>query len=197
VVVFARQFYTLRLEQIFKSILSSSHVKQLHREGNLVKHGYPIILLFMFSFSLALFMFQLLRELYPHSFYFSVGQGFLLVLGATVAYFIGKFLTIWYLGVLFQTKQDTYRYLTDQFLFQISASFVLLPLLILYIYSGYQFFVLVAIIVLSLLWIYRLQRAFVIGLACTNFSRSYLFLYLCTLEVLPLLILFKLGFQFV
>jgi len=197
VIVFARQSYTMRLRQIFVATINPKQVKQLQREGNILNQGFPVILLFLFVFTITLFAFITINQYFLNSFYFSSGEGFLILFGVVSFYHLLKFTAIWFSGALFETQRVSIRYLLDHFLFHISEGILLFPLLILFVYSGMLLFLYIALTVLLLLWVYRLQRAIIIGLACTNFSRSYLFLYLCTLEVLPIFLLYKLSGQFI
>ncbi len=197
VVIFVLHSYTRRFSQIFSATFSIKQVKFLQREGDLLKQSFPIMLLLLYAFVLSFFAYIVINQYYPNSFYFSLGEGLLILWGTIILFYLGKFLSIWFLSILFETRQLSARYMLDSYLFHISEGLILLPLLILFIYSGIQIFHYVAIIVLIALWALRLQRAYVIGLACTNFSRSYLFLYLCTLEVLPFFLLYKLGLEFV
>jgi hypothetical protein len=196
VIVFARLSYTFRMRQIITTTINPKQVKYLLREGNLLKQGFPVILLLLYFFTISLFAFIAINQYLPESFYFSVGEGFLILYGVVVLFHLLKFVSIWFLGFMFNTRKVSLRYLLDHYLFHISEGFILFPLLILFVYSDLQLFMYAAIIVLLLLWLYRLQRAIVIGLACANFSPSYLFLYLCTLEVMPFFLIYKLGLQF-
>lgn len=197
IVIFARQSYTLRFRQIFVASIKPKHVKYLQREGNILKQNFPAILLLLYAFVISLFAFLAINKYYPGSFYFSLGEGFLLLYGAVILYHLLKFISIKIFGILFDTHTISTLYLLDHFLFHISSGIILFPLIILFIYSGLQLFLYIAVATLVTLWVYRLQRAVTIGLSCANYSRSYLFLYLCMLEVMPVFILYKLILQFV
>ena len=197
IIIFARQSYTLRLRQIFIATLKPKQVKQLQREGNLLKQSFPALLLLLYAFVVSLFAFLAVNQYFPESFYFSLGEGFLLLYGSVVLYHLLKFVAIKFIGILFETRSVSTRYLLDHFLFHISEGFALFPLVILFVYSEIQLFLYIALIMLVALWVFRLLRAISIGLECSNYSRSYLFLYLCTLEVLPIVLLYKLSIQFV
>lgn len=197
VILFTRQSYTYRLNQIFVSTFSQQHVKQFQREGNILKQGFPVLLMFLYAFTISLFAYRAINLLYPNSFYFYLGEGFLLLAGVVVLFHFAKFIIIWLIGFMFETGQISFRYLLEHYIFHISEGIILFPILILYVYSGVHLFIYIAAIVLLALWIYRLLRAVIVGLECTNFSRYYLLLYLCTLEVLPVFILYKLAVQFV
>lgn len=197
VVVFTRQSYTFRLTQIFTATFNQKQAKQIQREGNILKQGYPVLLMLLYVFTISLFAFQAINFQVPNAYNFSMGQVFLILFGVIVLFYLGKFISIWFLGLLFETRQISYHYLLDHYLFYISEGIILFPLLVLYIYSGMQFFIYASAAVLIILWAFRLLRAIINGLDCTNFSRSYLFLYLCSLELLPIFLLYKLSLQFI
>jgi len=197
IIIFARQSYTFRLRQIFAATFKPKQVKLLRREGNFLKQSFPILLLLLFAFVISLFAFLIINKQHPDSFYFAFGEGFLLLYGLLILFFLLKFLLIKILGILFDTQSLSSLYLLDHFLFYISEGILLFPVLILLVYSGLQIFLYLAVILLVTLWLFRLQRAFVLGLGCTNYSLHYLFLYLCTLEVMPIILIYKLSVQFV
>lgn len=197
VLVFARQSFSIRLRQIVVATINTKQVKQLQREGNLLKQGYPVLLMLLYAFSISLFAFIYINQKLPNSFYFSQSEGFFLLFGIVISFHFLKFLIIWIFGILFETLDLTVRYLIDHYIFYISEGLILFPFLILFIYSGLIVFLYAAMAMLIILWLFRLQRAIVIGIGGINFSRSYLFLYLCTLEVLPILMLYKLSLQFI
>lgn len=196
IIIFAKQSYTYRLRQIIWATLKPKQVKLLQREGNLLKQSFPILLLLLFGFVISLFAFLIIHQRKPGSFYFSSGEGFLLLYGLVILYHLLKFAVIKFTGILFETQSISTLYLLDHFLFYITEGIVLFPVLILYVYSGFAMFLYIAVILLVALLLFRLKRAFVLGLDCTNYSLHYLFLYLCTLEVMPIFLLYKLSVQF-
>ena len=197
VIVFARQSFSLRLRQIFIATFKPKQVKQLQREGNLLSQGFSIILMILFAFTVSLFTFIAISREFPDSAYFSMGEGFLILFGAVIAFHLLKFISIHFLGVLFETQKSSFKYLLDHFIFLISQGLILFPILILFVFSELSLFLYAGMLVFFSLWLFRIERAIVIGLSNTNFSPFYLFLYLCTLEVMPFLLLYKLGLQFV
>ncbi len=196
ILILARHFYWAQLQQIFRVTL---HLKsnKAQRESNRQNQGFPLLLLILYYFSLAVFVFLMINTYFPNTFYFSLGSGFLILLSILISLYLIKFIVIWFLGILFETKSVSQAYLSDYYLFQVSEGILLFPLLILFVYSELQIFLYLVVLLHVSLWIYRLFRAIIIGLGCTNFSRSYLFLYLCTLEVVPFIFLYKLMSQFI
>jgi hypothetical protein len=190
-VVFTKKSYFLRLQHILRNAFDLKHIKQIQREGSLLFQGFPLLLMFLNIFNLSFFAFTLLNDYVPGTISPTYFKGFLLVYGLIFLFQLGKILTIWFSGLLFKTSAVSSRYILDHYVFYITEGILLFPLLILYQYSGINLFLFSALVLLTALWLYRLLRSVIIGLGCTNFSPSYLFLYLCTLEVFPFLLLYK------
>jgi hypothetical protein len=66
-----------------------------------------------------------------------------------------------------------------------------LPFFIFTVYHKYIIFICDCMIIFALCFIFRLVRGFLIGISMTKFSWLFLFVYLCSLEILPLVILMK------
>ncbi|HAG15671.1 MAG TPA: hypothetical protein DCG69_03980 [Bacteroidales bacterium] len=193
IILITRLNYTFKLRQLLAASFNLQHLKQFHREGNILKQGYPVLLIALYLFTISMFGLKAIDPYLPKSFHFSFLEKFFLFFGGVFSVYFLKFSAIWFLGKLFDTAVVTKQYLLDHYLFQITEGLILFPLLILYVYSSIQIILFAAIAVLLMLWAYRLMRAVRIGFGCTNFSWSYLFLYLCTLEVLPLFFVYKLS----
>jgi hypothetical protein len=68
---------------------------------------------------------------------------------------------------------------------------VLLIFTVLIIYINIPFIYITAIVIVALIFVIRFFRGFLIGMALTKFSYLLLFVYLCSLEILPLLVVVK------
>ncbi len=120
-------------------------------------------------------------------------QYFAFVFGAVLLYFFGKKLIYTVLGLLFETQNETREYLFNMDNFNRSLSIVLLPIVVLVAYAPLQtplFIALSGIVILCIFNLMLLRRGIIILLK-KQFSLYYLFLYLCTLEILPLLLIYK------
>jgi hypothetical protein len=71
----------------------------------------------------------------------------------------------------------------------------LVPVLVLFVFSGYlplDWLLTMAIILAAFAYLYRIIRGILISLTSSSVSFTYLFLYLCALEIAPLFIAIKL-----
>lgn len=105
--------------------------------------------------------------------------------------FVFKKLVEYLIAVVFNTQKAFKAYLMDH-LFLLGVSSVLqLIFIVFYTYSQEAIFLWSAYAVLIIFFIYRLTRSFIIGFRLTAFYKSYLFLYLCSLEILPIIWIIK------
>jgi len=104
----------------------------------------------------------------------------------TVKYLFEKIISI-----IFGAQKNFNVYFADHLFMLGVSSFIQTPLLVFYFYSKVDFFLWVSLSVLIFLWLFRLLRGFVIGFNQTTFYKSYIFLYLCSLEILPVIVAYK------
>jgi hypothetical protein len=89
---------------------------------------------------------------------------------------------------------ETNEYLRNIFLFNKIFGLIVFPLLVAHPFIDIKFrfiFIYAGIIIFVLLFILRIFRGIVISVK-NKFSIFYIILYLCTLEILPVLIFYKL-----
>jgi hypothetical protein len=98
-------------------------------------------------------------------------------------------------GFIFQNEKEAGEYATTLFLFCNILGIFLLPVVI-----GVAFvkqvppvtFIYFGMFIYALFIVIRLLRGIIIGVNSIRVSKFYLFLYLCTLEILPFVIMSKL-----
>lgn len=105
--------------------------------------------------------------------------------------FLIKFLIESLISMVFGTKKMFKKYHNDNIYMLGISSLMQLPFLGAFIYNGNEVFLWLSLLIISILWSVHLFRSFVIGLKETNFSNLYIILYLCSLEILPLLMAYK------
>jgi hypothetical protein len=183
-----------RLNQIVKGLYVGRYANQLAREEVSIGNRVVIFLSALFVFTLTLFLYQ-------SASYFGflpgnnvVGTFFITVLLIFSIYGI-KLLTIRAVGFVFEIQKEIREYTISVFLFCNALGLFLLPVVIclaflkqvnpsVFIYSG--------ITIITVFLLTRLARGLIIGFNSTRVSKFYLFLYLCTLEIVPIVIMVKL-----
>ncbi len=188
---YIRFIFRKRLNQIFKSFLSERFVNQLNREGNLFSERISIPLFINYLLVFPLFFYMINKNLYP----FIINAGIKLYIEIILFIFlmyISKIIFIRFTGFIFNTGKEATEHLLIIFIFNQIIGLILLPLLVFIIYSDFNPWLFYASIVFVLfVYIFRIFRIAFFGLSNSRFSKFYLFLYLCTVEILPLSILAK------
>lgn len=183
--------YPKRFRQIFHAAAQPYYVNQLEREGDLLGERISIGLGFIYYATVSLFAYELFLEfsdipfnLNNYSFTGIVFVGF--VLFEFLKSWVGKIL-----GSIFNTGEPTRSYQLNTLIFNHVQATLIFPFVILALFWESHFFLIISIIISSVIIVYRLYRGILTGLANKRYNLFYLFLYLCTLEILPFLLLFK------
>ncbi len=181
-----------RLQQVFRSVALPYYVNQLEREGDLLSERMSLALLFVYNSSLALLLYKL-AIIYSPGLLINV-HGFFLFLGIFAIFIVLsliKAVVVTFIGNVFKTTRSAHDYLVNNMIFNIVTGLLLFPAVIFCIYIDEPVYLWIAGFIVVILLVYRFIRSFMIGLSNTRYSIFYLFLYLCTLEILPLLLLLK------
>ena len=116
------------------------------------------------------------------------------------ALYLFKFLFLWFSGWLFSQRDAIGNYSFIVFLTNKVMGVFLIPAILLLAFSPISvqdFAYNSALIVISILFVYRYLISFSIVRASLKVSAFHFFLYLCTCEVLPMLVLYKLTMDFI
>lgn len=183
-----------RLNQIIRAFYVGRYASQLSRDevtfGNRVSIFLSVLFIIIFTVFLnqvnAYFGFyDVPRGPLP---YIKTGTALILIYGI-------KILLIRLLGVVFLRKKEASEYLLALMLFGCTLGLFLMPVVIGLAFARQadpRLFIITGLgLTLSFLLI-RTVREVVIGLNSARVSGFYLFLYLCTLEILPFVVLVKL-----
>lgn len=92
---------------------------------------------------------------------------------------------------IFKTGPLAREYRTNTFFFNTIAAVVLIPLLFFSVLDNGANLLLIALSAVFLLFIFRIIRALLISLDVQKYSLYQIFLYLCALEILPILVIIK------
>jgi hypothetical protein len=187
-----RYYHEKRLRLFGSSILKRSAAIQLIRESPIYSHRSFFPMLLIYIISVTLLIFQSVEITSPGS---TEGIKTLLVflefLGIYVAFSLLKILIIWLISVTFKNKETAKEYIQNILIYNLVTGILLLPLLLLITYTYHELFLYVSGGLILIMIFLRFIRGVAIGLSDSKFSLFHLFLYLCTLEILPLLVAAK------
>jgi hypothetical protein len=187
ILTMTRYYHEKRLKLFGSSIFKRSAALQLIRESPVYSHRSFFPLLSIFIISATLLIYETAEVFSPGS---TEGIKTLLVfaefLGIYIAYSLLKILVIWLISVTFKNIETAKEYIQNILIYNLVLGILLLPLLLLIIYTYHELFLYMAAGLAIILVGLRFIRGIVIGLSDSKFSLFHLFLYLCTLEILPL-----------
>jgi len=182
-----------RLTQIIKGFYINRYANQLAREEIMLGNRVSVFLGVLFVFTIALFTIQV-NEYYG----LFTGNTFtlfvIIALGIAFIYSI-KLIIIRILGHLFKMAKEANEYRMSIFLFGNVLGLFMFPVVICLAFvkqASPELFIYIGFSVILVFLFMRLIRGLVIGLNSQRVSKFYLFLYLCTLEILPFVIAVKL-----
>ena len=165
---------------------------QISKEDNVLTSWPYIFLYIIFSFSLGLFLVIYFSAKDDHLFLSM--ENFAKVSITISVLFVAKLLLLRIISVIFQIKRLAKSYITVLYLVYFNSMLILLPILILSVFLPFvyiDYLMIVFAVVVILLFGYRMIRTAFGLLGNLKFSIFYLILYLCALEIAPILILVK------
>lgn len=190
-----RFFYYRIFRQLYTAFYNLTTTNQIVRDESVLLQRASLILSIISYMLMGLFLYQISIFL---DWDMGVLQGGLvrfvfLSLSVAVAYSV-KMILLRFLSTVFDLEKPVALYIFNVFLMIMMIGLLLLPINILLAYGPLQYrywILLISVGIITLLFVYRLVRAIGIWIGIPGFSLFYLFLYLCTFEIAPLLIIWK------
>ncbi|MBU0489040.1 MAG: DUF4271 domain-containing protein [Bacteroidetes bacterium] len=180
-----------RYRQIYSAFVASRFLSQLSREGGVFYHKGSITLFISFSMISGMMFYAFgisLGLISANILYYAI------ITACVAAIYLLKLLLFSFLGSIFQAEKELREYLQHVFIFnEIIGLLIFVPVL----FSFYTHSVIslaglqISGGLMVLIYFFRLIRGVMIISRHIKFSKFHLFLYLCTLEILPMLTLIK------
>lgn len=184
-----------RLRIIVNAIIAERYFNQFVREDNALVQRVFLILTLIFALILPLFICQVIN--YYH-FNTNDIKGFalyiVLLLLLAIVYFV-KIITASFLGYVFMMEGVVKSHFYNVFLTNNLLGMFLLPIVTLITYGNgisIPFFIKMGLAIIVLGYAFRTLRSLFMNIGFKGGAVYHLFLYFCTLEILPLVVLFKL-----
>jgi hypothetical protein len=192
VFTFVRYNFPKRLAEFVKATLIPRFAPLLVKKNNPRYEQITIALMFNYFLTSSLFLYLIL----DHFEWLPTGlvENYWLYVSIFVVnftYWLGKNMVSAILAHIFKSYETNENYLLNTLLFNMTLGLLLLFLLPFAIYTGYEPVFLATTGLVFLLLAYRILRGVVAGLSSRTYPPFYLFLYICTLEVAPLLVIAK------
>jgi hypothetical protein len=184
-----------KLNQVISAFYINRSGDLLSREELSLGNRVAVFLSIFFVVTITVFITHLLSYYgflhYPVS---AVVLSLSVASGLLIAY-VFKMLTIRILGFVFKVEKEASEYAMLVFLFCNTLGLFMLPLVIGLTFMRQvpsSFFINTGIVVIAIFIVVRTVRGLFLGLNSSRISKFYLFMYLCTLEIMPFVILAKL-----
>jgi hypothetical protein len=188
-----------KLNQLIRGFYVNRSGDQVSRDEYTASNRVGFLLSILFLFTVSLFAGQVIE-------YSGIGPEkggialYLVIAAGLVLMYLLKYITIRLSGFIFKVGKETQDYAAALLVFINILGLFMLPVVIclefvkqvnplIFIYTGTFF-------LFGFLCI-RLLRGIVIGFSSNRVSKFYLFLYLCTLEIIPFVILVKLFMLYI
>lgn len=189
---FIKAFNHSRFTQSVKALLSYSVAQEITREEKVFFHRANLLLTFIHITTSSLFIYHFSHQL--NSIFRLEGPLFyVIIFGSIASIYLIKYLFSKILFFVFNNLSVTSEYIFSITLFNNLLGGLLILLLAILYYTPIQphiFLNYLTLPTISIVLIMRVFRLIIIGKSY-GISYFYIFLYICTLEILPLVVLFR------
>ena len=185
--------FTKELQSVIQSFFDHRFLGQSASLGSMLNTWPFLFFYLLFGFTIGMYLF-LVGKYLQLSYGWSDSSWYLILSVVVMALFVFKIFALQFLGFILEVKKAVNTYISILFLSYFQAALVFLPLILAFSLSpsSYAVCFLYAGIGLTLLLLsHQLVRAFVHIISHFQFPKFYIFVYLCALEICPILILIK------
>lgn len=182
-----------RIAAIFKGVFAKHNMNQLLRDGDIIHERVTPGLMFIYLISLASLLMLIISK-YGHGYVWTDNNFILfsILVSSLLILWLFKIMAIRVAGKIFRTRVETEEYVVTNIIFNVATGLVIFPFVFTGYYSQNEISIYIAIAILAVGIVLKFIRSIFVGLSAQTFPVVYLFLYLCTLEILPFLIMYKL-----
>lgn len=179
--------------QIVQAFYSDRVLAQINKEDNLFSSWPFVFLYILFGFSCGLFLYLLSAHL--TGIHKELGfQGFVWLSLFVLVLFSIKILVTRMLALVFQAKRMAREYISVLYLCYFNASLIFIPAVLLLSLATNEhgrYIIWGVLCIIFVLFAFRMLKTGIAILDEYQFPKFYLITYLCTLEIVPILILMK------
>ncbi len=182
--------------QTIKAPFSKRYLGQLERDGNIFNETilFPIIFIIIISFSL--FFFLIIKRFNSiQDIGISEVNLYLIILGVYLLFMLLKSLLILIVGYIFDNQSESASFILQNLLTLSISSIIIFPFLLTFAYSEISVFLYFSAIIIVLFLIFKNIKGFEIWNKTFNYYK--IFIYLCTVEILPYVIILKTAMIFI
>jgi len=186
-----KAFYQKFTKQLFLSVFAQRYANQYLKEENVFTERVTFLVTTIMLINISLVLSKIIFDTNLSPF------DFLNVFVFTAIFFLSKTIIIHLLGHVFMLKSLAKLGIYFSFLFDRVMGITLFPIIVLLFFSSINsssILLAFSVVIIALFLLIKIFWLWKIGIGGFGLSRYYLFLYLCTLEILPLLVFTKVVF---
>ncbi len=188
-----RLVFAKEIANLFRAFFDNRVLSQIDKEDNVLITWQFVFLYLIFSFTVGLFICLLMYKTSVSNTVLDFNS-FLILSFIAFVFFGLKIFAVKFMGFLFDIQKLTGEYLNIIYLTYINSLFLLLPATFILTFIGVNHGSLVVwcfVLLFSMVIGFQLVRLTFKVLLNYQLSKFYLFLYLCTLEICPILLFIK------
>lgn len=192
-------FFRKYLSRIFQSVYDSNASYKLMNERSSITERISFALNMLFVLNTGFFVYEIFYIFKLPYFGLSNFLLFSVFLMCLSIIYVFKFIFYAFLGYIFKAPKTIFEYVHNLFLFHKIYGILLIPITVCIPFCNDKFarlLIVLGIILFAISFLFRLFRGVQISIKI-NFSFFYLILYLCTVEILPILILGKFFYKLI
>jgi hypothetical protein len=190
---FAKAFSSSRFNQTIKALVNYGVSQEINREEKIFFHRVNILLTTIHILVISLFIYQLKDLIYLNGIELHYFVFYLFIIAFVLSIYFIKYILSLILSFIFDEANISSEYIFNISLYNNLLGVLLIPVLCIYYFTTFDLnFILfyLALPLLTVVFFLRLIRLYLMGLT-KGISYFYIFLYICTLEIIPLVVLFK------
>lgn len=185
----------------FKAMISifyeGSHSDKVLREWNPIYSITGLSVFVSYNLLLSLFIQKIIIIFSGNASYYNSTGFFINIFFLVMLAYIIQYLLIQFFGWLFQVEVNMQRHITLHLSLMASYNLFLMVIILVLIFYPYRFFCILALIILLIPYCVRIFRTYVEIQTFSKLNFVNIFLYLCTLEILPLATVVEAGRRYI
>ncbi len=185
--------FRVKIQRLFGAAISLRGMEYFYRDHNFKRPFTILPMMLFYAATMALCLCYYMETYHYALFHAEPWANYLILFGLLTSFLLLKASLISLLGNIFSNVNSARLYNSNNYIYQFSTCFLLLPTLLFALFGNGepQRWCNILLYIVSFTFCLRFLRGIKLILTNANTSKFYLFYYLCTLEIVPLLIIGK------
>lgn len=196
VVVLNKQLYPRQFRQVLSVPRGAAHTNQLLREWSPLGSFLGVTSIIVYVLVAALFLQKSCVVLSRDVATYNSFHSYVVFLGCVAGWALLRYVVLYFFGWLFRTKDVVDRQVTVELSVSMITFILLQPVLWILLYNPYSAFVWIGLIIMSIANLMRLVMEFLETRVVVKDAPFYIFLYFCSLEIIPWMLLLVAGLRY-